>query len=1161
MKKKLFKLLCLGMATAIGLTSAVVPATASEVKTEEISVMVSEEDETVSGNFVETDETTNSDINGDQENTEEMQKLYSLEELMDLDVMQLSEEECNAYFINAADEDVWVKYSAMTEEEKAHVSGFYAFDHKVSVGEYEQTEDGILATDEITEMEYLSYLKQMYGSQQAAYKTSGACYVGGHFPDTLNDASTTQKISLSCTSGDTTKAFKVTIALAAPSDWAKSYMYYTLNKTTATVVSNSSGKYIYLFIPLTVHGKGGFTYQTESAKTVKNGSAKYALVNKGDTTATGYERWYANADFSDTLYLWSNIWENSTMGAVSGGSVAAKIYLRRLPISYTMAYNVNGGSGSVASQVCSYMSTYSFPAGPTAPNYTVAYNGNGGSANQASASVPRKFLGWNTNPAAGSGYTGNFANATMQQGATLTYYAIWGGATSAVTLPTANKAYTVQYNGNGGASDQSVATANAVFKGWGTTPTSGVNVGAGGAGFTPGSNVTLYAQYQNGSVSLPKASRKGYTFDGWYTAASGGSKVGDAGAGFTPSATTTLFAHWKANSYSVKFDSNGGSECGDINTTYDTKITLTEPSRPGYTFKGWQSETSLYQAGEVCNLTEKNGDVISLKAVWEAADSTYTVKRLINDIHDGAYREMTTQEEEAFGLSGTEVLTGLTDTTVPVPAGDMNGYATPDLQMVTITADGRAEVIFYYNKNEEASGGGNSFIDNSVTNHYGGTVDNTDVLHALQEIKSLSELSSEQIKAVKTIISSNMAVTSEIASKLYDLIHASAGLTDAQKKELLTAIANGYLTDEQKRQLSLIVSQSSLSEADKQTLLGAIKSMSNLTLEQQKKILEALESGSYSSYTVDDITFSIMKNADGTLTILLKNMNGQSSVVIPDSVTLAGKVYPITQIAKESFMNHKELEKIVIGNNISKIGNSAFEGCSNLKSVSFGAGLKEIGTKAFKGCTSLTSISIPKSVVTIGESAFEGCTKLKTVTLREGLLQIGKKAFYKCSALLKVKIPKSVLKINSYAYAKCKKLRSVTFASDSQLTTLGTGVFSECNALSKIKIPSKVTSIPAKTFYKDGKMKSCSGCAGVTKIGDNAFAHCKALTSFTLQKNVQTVGKMSFYNCQKLGKVTIKTKALTSIGSKAFKKCKKSIRFSVPADKKTAYNKLLKNKY
>lgn len=1169
MKKKTVQALCLSLAALMGISSVQVPVMADT--TETVAVYEVNKDETsvevsvpVSENSIS--ENTVSDEKNVEENNSDTE-MHSLEELMSLDYTSLSEDEINDFFTNAEDEDVWVFYSSLDDAQKAYVSQFEVFSHSVEVADFNVNEEGEISTDKFERMTYLDYLKSMYGTEKKAYNSSGHCYVGMYFPDTPNDASSTQKLSMSCTGGDTTKSFKVTLALAEPSSWVKTgaYMYYTLNATTKTCsLKDTSDRYSLLYVPLTIHGNKGFSYQMEGSKKVSAGGGTMSLLNKADGTGTGWEKWHASADFAETIYLYINIWKNTTMGNYEGStdkSVAGRVYLKRMPNSYTMSYHSNGGSGAVGSQVCNYMTTYAYPNSPTPPNYTVTYNANGGNTNSANASVPRTFLGWNTNSAATSGYTGNFVNATPVHGATVVNYAIYGGAAASVSLPSASKSVTVNFNTNGGSCDQPSATANATFNGWGSGPNTGANIGGGGASYAPPGNVTLYAQFTNTSVTAPKASKTGYQLEGWYTAANGGSKVADAGAAFTPNANTTVFAHWSANRYTVKMNENGGSACDDIVAIYDAKFILPEPVRSGYIFKGWQAETALYQAGEVSNLTAENGGVVALTATWEAGETPYTVNRLINDVHDGEYREMTEEEEAAFGVNGKEVLYGTTDSKIPVPAGDISGYETPDLQMVTITADGLAEVTFCYNKVQVPDGFGNSYVDNSVTNNYGSVVDNTDVLKALQSITQLSELNNEQIKAIKTLIASNMAISSEAASKLYDLINSSTGLTEAQKKELLTAIANGYLTDEQKRLLESIVSNSGLSESDRKLLLDSIRSMSNLTMEQQKKILEALESGSYVSYTVDSIEYTIRKNADGTLSVLLKNMNGHKDVVIPNSVTLAGRVYPITEIAKQSFYNNKEIQTLSIGNNVSKIGTSAFEGCTNLKSISFGAGLKEIGAKAFKGCTSLTSISLPKSVVTIGDSAFEGCVKLKTVTLREGLLQIGKKAFYNCSALTKIKIPKSVLKINSYAFAKCKKLKSVSFVADANLTTLSTGVFSNCIALTKIKLPSKVTSIPTKAFYNDKKLKSCTGCAAVTAIGADAFKNCQSLVSMTLPSKVQTVGSRAFYGCKKLGKVSIKSKALTSVGSKAFKNCKKKIRFAVPKEKKAAYTKLLKGKY
>jgi hypothetical protein len=59
-----------------------------------------------------------------------------------------------------------------------------------------------------------------------------------------------------------------------------------------------------------------------------------------------------------------------------------------------------------------------------------------------------------------------------------------------------------------------------------------------------------------------------------------------------------------------------------------------------------------------------------------------------------------------------------------------------------------------------------------------------------------------------------------------------------------------------------------------------------------------------------------------------------------------------------------------------------------------------------------------------------------------------------------------------------------------------------------------------------------------------------------------TVGKKAFYGCKKLKKVTIKSKVLTKVGAKAFKKTHKKIAFKITdKEKKEAYEKLLKGRF
>lgn len=339
------------------------------------------------------------------------------------------------------------------------------------------------------------------------------------------------------------------------------------------------------------------------------------------------------------------------------------------------------------------------------------------------------------------------------------------------------------------------------------------------------------------------------------------------------------------------------------------------------------------------------------------------------------------------------------------------------------------------------------------------------------------------------------------------------------------------------------------------------KPENGLSPELQKKILEALEQGSSASYTINEVTYTLRKNEDGTLTILLNGSLGQEKLIIPDVIKVAGKTMMITEIAEKAFYGRSELKEVVMGSGITKIGDSAFENCKNLTKISIGDHVTVIGAKAFKNCTALTKISIPKAVLRIGDSAFEGCRKLKELTLRNGLLQIGNKAFYQCVVLKSVKIPKSVLQIGKYAFADCSRLGKFTFAQNASLLRIGTGMLQNAVSLKKIKLPDKLQTVADYTLRNAGKLESCQLGTGTVKIGKSAFQGCKKLQKLTLPEQVQTIGKRAFYQCKKLKKVTIRTLQLRKVGKEAFRGCRTKIQFAVPKEKQTVYARLLKGKY
>ena len=73
------------------------------------------------------------------------------------------------------------------------------------------------------------------------------------------------------------------------------------------------------------------------------------------------------------------------------------------------------------------------------------------------------------------------------------------------------------------------------------------------------------------------------------------------------------------------------------------------------------------------------------------------------------------------------------------------------------------------------------------------------------------------------------------------------------------------------------------------------------------------------------------------------------------------------------------IEEVVIGNEVTSIGNEAFSACSSLTSVAIGSGVTSIGNHAFYFCSGLTSVTIGNGVTSIGNYAFYGCSGLQKV--------------------------------------------------------------------------------------------------------------------------------------------------------------------------------------
>lgn len=130
--------------------------------------------------------------------------------------------------------------------------------------------------------------------------------------------------------------------------------------------------------------------------------------------------------------------------------------------------------------------------------------------------------------------------------------------------------------------------------------------------------------------SLPTPSRTHYEFKGWFTDPEDGSQV-TAGDTVRILTDQNLYAHWEPETYTVRFDSNGGTEPSPIRqeVTYGEPYgTLPSVTREHYAFLGWY--TALSNGDKIVAADKVTiGKDHTLYALWEgdAVNITFNVNK------------------------------------------------------------------------------------------------------------------------------------------------------------------------------------------------------------------------------------------------------------------------------------------------------------------------------------------------------------------------------------------------------------------------------------------------------------------------------------------------------------------------------------------------------
>jgi hypothetical protein len=298
------------------------------------------------------------------------------------------------------------------------------------------------------------------------------------------------------------------------------------------------------------------------------------LPTADDMTYTGhtFKGWYDNKNLT-----------GSPVTAIGGTETGNKEYWTKWEINqYTITFDTNGGS-EIAPITQDYGTAITAPANPTRKGYT--------------------FKGWDkeipeTMPA---------ENMTVKAQWEINQYAITFDTNGGSEIAPITQDY-----GTAITAPADPTRKGYTFKGWDkeipkTMPAENITVKAQWEinqyaitfDTNGGSEIAPITQDYGTKITTPAdPTRKGYTFRGW-----------DKEIPKTmPAENMTVKAQWEINQYAITFDTNGGSEIAPITQDYGTKITTpADPTRKGYTFKGWDKEIPKTMPAE--NMT--------VKAQWE----------------------------------------------------------------------------------------------------------------------------------------------------------------------------------------------------------------------------------------------------------------------------------------------------------------------------------------------------------------------------------------------------------------------------------------------------------------------------------------------------------------------------------------------------------------
>ena len=367
------------------------------------------------------------------------------------------------------------------------------------------------------------------------------------------------------------------------------------------------------------------------------------------------------------------------------------------------------------------------------------------------------------------------------------------------------------------------------------------------------------------------------------------------------------------------------------------------------------------------------------------------------------------------------------------------------------------------------------------------------------------------------------------------------GIATVNETGLITAISPGYVLIRVSTPDREVGSGCYISVRDPSDNKCGENAVWDLNVIDGKTVLTISGTGDMYDYTSSEAPFHIYKDiiqkivvGDGITRIGNKAFHDMESLCSVEGMN------DIISVGQSAFGNCRSLEYIELKDRLEKLGNYAFHN-TGLKSITFGSGLTTIPTGAFESCL-FTELVLPDGLKSIENHSFRSNRLLQSVIVPEGVESIGDQAFHNCVELKTIVLPES-------------------------MKTLDTGCFNN-TALSEVFLPNQVSYIgnnclrtrnlqsiivgeknpyfcseDGVLFNKEKTVLVLFPCAregeyvvpdSVREIGAGAFSENRVISKVVLPEGITTIDTSAFYLCKNLKEVNLPD-SLTTINKGAFR--------------------------